>query len=64
MKISDVKVGDRLEITPIDKLPNFDREIVVQDILKNGFLYGVTSNSDGYVYPFYAIKDFKIKERK
>lgn len=55
-----VKKGDHLEITPIDKLPDFDKEITVQDVLDNGFLYGVTDRCDGYVYPFWAIKDVKI----
>ena len=58
--ISLVKRGDTLEITPIDKLPNFDRKIKVDYVTKDGFIYGMSSTCDGYLYPFYAIKDCKI----
>ena len=54
-----VKVGDHLEITPNKKLPNFDRHIVVQAIEEDGFRYGITETSDGYLYPWWAIEDFK-----
>lgn len=55
-----VKVGDVVEITPIDKVPNAERRFKVDDITKEGFLYGLSETCDGYVIPFYWIKDIKI----
>ena len=58
--LAGVKVGDKLSITPLDTLPNFDREIVVDSINENSFGYGSTETSDGREYPFWAIKKFKV----
>ena len=58
--IQEVKVGDKLKIIPLDNLPNFDREIVVDGINENSFSYGATETSDGYEYPFWAIKEMEI----
>ena len=59
-----VKVGDHLHITPNEKLPNFDRDIIVQGITDEGFKYGITETSDGYLYPWWAIEDFEIVRDK
>lgn len=58
MKISEVKVGDKVKITPVDTLPNFYNGVLeVQSINENSFGYGATETCDGYEYPFYAIKE-------
>lgn len=59
--INCVKRGTILEIEPIDKLPNFEHEIKVDYVTKDGFVYGMSTTCDGYLYPFYAIKSLKIK---
>ena len=58
--LSLVKIGDTVEIVPSSKMPNADRKFRVQDITKNGFIYGISENCDGYLMPFYAIEDIKI----
>lgn len=55
----EIKAGDKIEIEPLDTLPNFDREIIVDGINEIGFHYGTTETSDGKIYPFWAIKSFK-----
>ena len=60
MNISEVKVGDKIKITPIDRLPNFDRGVIeIQSVNENSFGYGATETCDGYEYPFYAIKEIE-----
>lgn len=58
--IANVKVGDTVEIVPIDKVPNAERRFKVDDKTKEGFLYGVSEYCDGYVIPYYWIKSIKI----
>lgn len=58
--IALVKLGDTVEITPISKVPNAERRFKVNDILDNGFLYGLSTTCDGYVMPFSWIEDIKI----
>ena len=60
MTITLVKVGDTIEIEPIDRMPNLDRKIQVQRIADSGFCYGMTADCDGYMIPFWAIKAIKI----
>lgn len=55
-----VKVGDTIEITPHPKVPNTEKVFRVDDILEEGFLYGVSETCDGYVIPYSWIKDIKI----
>lgn len=59
LEMIDIKKGDKLFIEPIDKLPNFEREIVAQGVTDDGILYGVTEYSDGKLYPFWAIKSIR-----
>lgn len=58
--IALVKPGDTVEITPISKVPNAERRFKVNDILDDGFLYGLSTTCDGYVMPFSWIEDIKI----
>lgn len=58
--IALVKPGDTVEITPISKVPNAERRFNVNDILNDGFLYGLSTTCDGYVMPFSWIEDIKI----
>lgn len=58
--MSLVKVGDIVEIVPIDKFPNAERRFKVNGIEKDGFLYGLSETCDGYVIPFNWIKEIKI----
>ena len=60
MIIALVKPGDTVEITPISKVPNAERRFKVNDVLDDGFLYGLSTTCDGYVMPFAWIKDIKI----
>lgn len=60
MLIKLVSVGDWLNITPQDNLPNFDKHIKVQGITDEGFVYSLTERTDGKFYPFWAIKNMKI----
>lgn len=60
MLIAMVRVGDWLDITPLDTLPNFETRIKVQGITTDGFIYGGTETRDGKCYPFWSIKDMKI----
>lgn len=55
-----VKVGDTVEIVPIDKFPNAERRFKVDEITEEGFLYGLSEYCDGYVIPFSWIKELKI----
>lgn len=55
-----VKAGDTVEIVPIDKFPNAERKFKVDEITKEGFLYGLSEYCDGYVIPFNWIKELKI----
>lgn len=55
-----VKPGDMVEITPIPKVPNAERRFKVNEVLDNGFLYGLSTTCDGYVMPFAWIQDIKI----
>ena len=59
LEIIDVKAGDKLLIEPLDTLPNFEREIVAQDVNDDGILYGATETSDSKLYPFWAIKSIR-----
>ena len=59
LEMIDIKNGDKLLIEPIDRLPNFEREIIAQGVTDDGILYGVTETSDGKLYPFWAIKTIK-----
>ena len=58
--IALVKPGDIVEITPIPKFPNAERRFKVNEVLDNGFLYGLSTTCDGYVIPFSWIQDIKI----
>lgn len=58
-----VKPGDIVEIIPIDKFPNAERKFKVDEITKEGFLYGLSETCDGYVIPFNWIKDISIVSR-
>lgn len=58
--IALVRRGDKLQITPIDRVPNFEREITVDWVEDGRFIYGCSTTFDGYGYPFWAIKDIKI----
>ena len=60
MIIALVKPGDTVEITPISKVPNAERRFKVNDVLDDGFLFGLSTTCDGYVMPFSWIKDIKI----
>ena len=55
-----VKPGDIVEITPISKVPNAERRFKVDEILDDGFLYGLSTTCDGYRMPFMWIEDIKI----
>ena len=55
-----VKPGDTVEITPISNVPNAERRFKVNEVLDDGFLYGLSTNCDGYVMPFGWIEDIKI----
>ena len=55
-----VKPGDTVEITPISNVPNAERRFKVDEVLDDGFLYGLSITCDGYVMPFGWIKDIKI----
>lgn len=55
-----VKPGDTVRIVPIDKVPNADREFKVDELLNEGFLYGLSTTSDGYVMPYSWIKRLKV----
>lgn len=55
-----VKVGDTVEITPKEKFPNAERRFKVDDICKEGFIYGISEYRDGYVMPFYWIDSLRI----
>lgn len=59
LEMIDIKNGDKLLIEPIDRLPNFDREIIAQGVTDDGILYGATETSDGKLYPFWAIKNIR-----
>lgn len=59
-----VKPGDTIKITPIDKVPNCEREIKVDYITEEGFLYGLSETCDGWIIPFNWIKDFEIVVEK
>lgn len=58
--MSLVKPGDMVEITPISKVPNAERRFKVDEVLDDGFLYGLSETCDGYVIPFTWIQDIKI----
>lgn len=60
--IALVKPGDTVEITPISKVLNAERRFKVNDILDDGFLYGLSTTCDGHVIPFSWIEDIKIVE--
>lgn len=60
MVIALVKRGDTVRITPIDRMPNLDREFKVDYVNEKGFIYGLSPYSDGYQMPFWAIKDIEI----
>jgi hypothetical protein len=55
-----VKVGDTVEITPIEKLPNLDRKFKVNSITNDSFIYGVSETCDGYEMPFEWFTEIKI----
>lgn len=59
LEMIDIKKGDKLFIEPIDRLPNFDREIIAQGVGDEGIYYGATETSDGKLYPFWAIKSIR-----
>ena len=63
-KIKRVKKGDIINITPIDKVPNCERQIKVDEVTSEGFLYGVSTTCDGWIIPFYWIKDFEIESEE
>ena len=52
--------NDLVRIVPIKKCPNAERVFVVDDILDNGFLYGVSETCNGYVIPFNWVEDISI----
>ena len=62
LEMIDIKKGDRLLIEPIDTLPNFERSIVAQGVSDEGIYYGATEESDGKLYPFWAIKNIRKGE--
>lgn len=62
LEMIDIKKGDKLFIEPIDTLPNLERSIVAQDVSDEGIYYGVTEESDGKLYPFWAIKSIRKGE--
>ena len=57
---SKVKPGDVVRIVPIDKVPNADREFKVNELLEDGFLYGLSTTCDGYVMPYFWIKSLQV----
>lgn len=59
MDYKTIKEGDTLLVEPLDTLPNFERVIVAQGITDEGILYGATEESEGRLYPFWAIKTIK-----
>lgn len=58
--LNTVKPGDMVEIKPISKVPNCERRFRVDDITKEGFLYGLSETCDGYIIPFNWIDKIKI----
>ena len=56
-----VRKGDKLELEPLDTLPNFPRTIVVDYKTDDGFVYDSSETDDGKVYPYWAIKSLKIR---
>ena len=60
MIIALVKPGDTVEITPISKVPDAERRFKVDEILDDGFLFGLSTTCDGYLMPFEWIEDIKI----
>ena len=58
--VNIVKPGDIVRIVPNEKMPNLEREFIVDDITKNGFLTGCSCTSDGYTIPFFAIESVEI----
>lgn len=59
LEMIDIKRGDVLFIEPLDTLPNFERTIVAQGVSDEGIYYGATEESNGKLYPFWAIKSIK-----
>lgn len=59
LEMIDIKNGDVLFIEPLDTLPNFERQIVAQGVSDEGIYYGATEESDGKLYPFWAIKSIR-----
>lgn len=59
MKISEVKVGDTIRITPKNNVPNAQREFKVDDITLDGFVFGCSTTSDGRMIPFSWIKSIR-----
>lgn len=55
-----VKEGDKVRITPIDTMPNLEREFKVDYRNADSFVYGASPYSDGYCIPFWAIKGIEI----
>lgn len=55
-----------LRLTPIPKLPNMDRDVVVNCIRnwsgEPSIVYGMSERCDGYAIPFSWIEDYEIIE--
>ena len=62
--LKNVKEGTHLKLTPIPKLPNMDRDVVVNYIGEccdePAIIYGMSETCDGYAIPCSWIKDFEI----
>ena len=58
--IALVKPGDTVEIIPIPKVPNAKRRFKVDEILNDGFLFGLSTTCDGYLMLFEWIEDIRI----
>lgn len=63
LEMIDIKKGDVLFIEPLDTLPNFERTIVAQGVCDDGIYYGATEESEGKLYPFWAIKNIRKGEQ-
>lgn len=63
LEMLDIKDGDVLFIEPLDTLPNFERTIVAQGVNDEGIYYGATEESEGKLYPFWAIKTIRKGEQ-
>ena len=62
--LNAMKPGTRLRLEPIKKLPNMDRDIVLDGITdclgEPAILYGVSETCDGYSIPFSWIESYEV----